>query len=108
LVLKLVKPRCSRLGRERRPGIRTYLDFLRERTSPNYIGAKKSPVVAGLKLVLAGAAVAVTAHRAAHLDPQLAGVEILEWTRGQRHLRAVDLRATWRRGLRRGGAAHGC
>lgn len=70
-----------------------WLDSLRERMTPGKTVAKaQSPVVAGLKLILPPAAVAVAAHRAAYLDPQAAGVEILEWTAGQQHVRAVDLR----------------
>ncbi len=69
-----------------------WLDSLRERDPRGQAGARgHSPTVAGLKLVLPPAAVAVAAHRAAYLDPQLAGLQILEWTPGQQHLRAVDL-----------------
>jgi hypothetical protein len=70
-----------------------WLDSLRERTPRNKAGARTRPsVVAGLKLILPPAAVAVASHRAAFLDPQLAGIEILEWTPGQQHARAIDLR----------------
>ncbi len=70
-----------------------WLDSLRERITPGRIGAKSQwPVTGGLKLVLPPAAVAVAAHRTAYLDPQVAGVEILEWTPAQQYVRAVDLR----------------
>ncbi|HXJ94540.1 MAG TPA: hypothetical protein VMT20_16965 [Terriglobia bacterium] len=69
-----------------------WLDSLRERATAGKTGAKAQwTVMGGLKLVLPPAAVAVAAHRAAYLDPQLAGVEILEWTPRQQHARAVDL-----------------
>jgi hypothetical protein len=69
-----------------------WLDSLRERATSGKMGAKTPwRLVAGLKLVLPPSAVAVAAHRAAYLDPQLAGIEILEWVPGQPHVRAVDL-----------------
>jgi len=69
-----------------------WLDSLRERATSGKLAVKtRWPVMAGLKLVLPPAAVAVAAHRAAYLDPQLAGVEICEWTRRQPRMRTVDL-----------------
>jgi hypothetical protein len=70
-----------------------WLDSLRERVTRSETKAKaQPPLVTGLKLVLPAAAIAVAAHRAAYLDSQKAGVEILEWTPGQQRMRAVDLR----------------
>jgi hypothetical protein len=67
-----------------------WLDSLRERAASGKMGAKIPwRLVTGLKLVLPPAAVA--AHRAAYLDPQLTGIEILEWAPGQQQVRAADL-----------------
>ena len=62
-----------------------WLDWLRER-----VDRSQEVTASGLKLVLPPIAVAVAAHRAAHLS-HAAGVEILEWTPSDQRPRAIDL-----------------
>jgi hypothetical protein len=61
-----------------------WLDWLRE--------TEKSFVISGVKLFLPPAAVALTAHRAAYLNPKAAQIEVCEWPSPPGAWSPVDLR----------------